>query len=394
MEDELRKSYKKILLPITIVLVFLSFVIAWFAFGMPEKLKRYKPLNSDLEFVKYGEDLDSGTKTHFFYSSEYYPICKYKSKVNLEDYFDFEINGDEAYISKCKVEESSIYLPEIYNHNGKTYKITKVLENAFNIDAHNYITYTFKIYGTKNIVSLDDHFLESKGNYLIDLVLHNFNNLKYIGIGSFQLGDGTRFNDNLESVHAFNTIELYDMYIGNNLKFIYPTVSDVEYYKMLFEKAILTPSHTTFRVSKKNNYYVTENGCLYSKDKTILYRCYRFINEYELNNYPINKIASFAFVVNNRVSISINNDIDEIAMFAFVPNCYVEFNGNINKISSYVFGNSHINGTRITFNGDINEIEKNAFTLLDDYEVTVNINGNVNLYGNQEGDYLANVITK
>ncbi|UKI50690.1 MAG: hypothetical protein L6U99_04825 [Clostridium sp.] len=53
------------MLPITIGLVILAFVVFWFAFGMPEKLKRYKPLNSDLEFVKYGEDLDSGTKNTF-----------------------------------------------------------------------------------------------------------------------------------------------------------------------------------------------------------------------------------------------------------------------------------------------------------------------------------------
>lgn len=53
-----------------------------------------------------------------------------------------------------------------------------------------------------------------------------------------------------------------------------------------------------------------------------------------------------------------------------------------------------MNGTEITFNGDINEIENNAFTLFDDYKVTVNINGNVTSFGNQEGDYLATVITK
>lgn len=183
MEDELIKSYKKILLPITIVLVILAFVVFWFAFGMPEKLKRYKPLNSDLEFVKYGEDLDSGTKTHFFYSDKYYPICKYKSKANLDNYFDFEINGDEAYISKYKGKDDIVYLPDVYKHDGKKYKVTKVLKNTFSVNPE----YIFKIYGTKNIVILDDYFLESKDDYLIHLVLYNFENLKYIGLGQFQM---------------------------------------------------------------------------------------------------------------------------------------------------------------------------------------------------------------
>lgn len=357
---------------------------------MPDKLKRYKPLNSNLEFVKYGEDLDSGTKTHFFYSDKYYPICKYKSKVNLDTYFDFEINGDEAYISKYKGEDNIVYLPEIYKHNGKKYKVTKVLKNTFSVNPE----YTFKIYGTKNIVSLDDYFLESTNNYLIELVLHNFNNLKYIGLGQFQLWFDTRWNDNLEGVHAFNTLDMYDIYVGKDLKFIYPTADDVKYYKELFNKAALHSINTKFRVSKKNKNYVFENNCLFSHDKTTLYRCYKFVKEDLLNNYSINKIASFAFVCCNNVSVAINTNVDEIGMFAFIPNCYVEFNGSVNKISPYVFGNNYMNGTEITFNGDINEIENNAFTLFDDYKVTVNINGNVTSFGNQEGDYLATVITK
>ena len=389
MEDELRKSYKKILLPITIGLVILAFVVFWFAFGMPEKLKRYKPLNSDLEFVKYGEDLDSGTKTHFFYSDKYYPICKYKSKANLDNYFDFEINGDEAYISKYKGKDDIVYLPEVYKHNGKKYKVTKVLKNTFSVNPE----YIFKIYGTKNIVILDDYFLESKDNYLINLVLYNFENLKYIGLGQFQI-ENTNFNDQLEGVHAFNTLNMYDIYVGKNLKFIYPSNDDVKYYEGLFNKIALPLINTKFRVSKKNKNYVVENNCLFSYDKTTLYRCYEFANENLFDNYSINKIASFAFVRCNRVSVAINTDIDEIAMFAFIPNCYVEFNGKVNKISSYVFGSNYMSGTKITFNGDINEIENNAFTLFDDYKVTVNINGNVTSYGSQEGDYLANVITK
>lgn len=381
MEDELRKSYKKILLPITIGLVILAFVVFWFAFGMPEKLKRYKPLNSDLEFVKYGEDLDSGTKTHFFYSDKYYPICKYKSKANLDNYFDFEINGDEAYISKYKGKDDIVYLPEVYKRNGKKYKVTKVLKNTFSVNYSSLL-----LYGTKNIVSLDDCFLESSRMFLTNLYLRNFNNLKYIGLGQFQI-ENTNFNDKLECVYAFNTLSMDRMYIGKNLKLIYPTASDLEYYKILFTMNHFGYDYTSIKVSNKNNNYVFEDDCLFSYDKTTLYRCYNSIC-----NYQISKIAPFTF--SSFLSVAINTDIDEIAMFAFIPNCYVEFNGKVNKISSYVFGSNYMSGTKITFNGDINEIEKNAFTLFDDYKVTVNINGNVNLYGNQEGDYLANVITK
>lgn len=388
MEDELRKSYKMILLPITVALVILALVIFWFAFGMPQKLQRYKPLNSDLEFVKYGEDLDSGTKTHFFYNDKYYPICKYKSKANLDNYFDFEINGDEAYISKYKAKDNIVYLPEVYKHNGKKYKVTKVLKNTFSVDYSRLL-----LYGTKNVVSLDDHFLESSRKFSTKLCLRNFNNLKYIGLGQFQIED-TNFNDKLEAVHIFNTLNMYNIYVGKNLKFIYPTVNDVKYYKVLFSRAALGLTNTKFRVSKKNKNYVVENKCLFSYDKTILYRCDEYLKKNSLNNYSISKIASFAFVSYDKLEITINNDIDEIGMFAFIPDCYVEFNGNVNKISSYVFGSNYAYGTRVTFNGDINEIENNAFTLFDDCNVTVNINGNVTLYGSQEGDYLANVITK
>ena len=368
MENDLKKSYLKILLPILIILLIIGVVIGYFALDMNTKLKRYKPSNSDLKFVTYIEDTNNGVKKHFFYKDSYYPLCEYKSNVNLDDYFDFEIENNEAYISKYK----------------GNYKVVGVKSGAFDEES-----FVRNIYGNENILRLEDRFIENDGFKFV--YFHNFPNLEYLGYGSYNIGY-FMLNNNLKQAHSLNLLNVNIMerlYIGDNLELLSPDeeeinfiLSQINYFSNLFSINIT--------LSKKNSRYTLVDGSLLSSDLKTLYYLSVDSNQKTIEN--VTKIASFAITCLSNKEYKFEQRIEEIESFAIGISNTINFLNGVDKINTYIFC-SNYGDLNINIEGSIDEICDNAFSLYEEKQGgVVHLPKSINKYGVQGGPYLPTII--
>lgn len=377
MENDLRKSYLKVLLPILVGLLIIGVVIFYFALDMNTKLKRYKPSNSDLKFVTYIEDTNNGVKKHFFYKDSYYPLCEYKSNVNLDDYFDFEIENNEAYISKYKGKSDTVYLPSTY----KNYKVVGVKSCAFDEES-----FVRNIYGNENILRLEDRFIENDVHLVY---FHNFPNLEYLGYGSYNIGY-FMLNNNLKQAHSLNLLNVMErLYIGDKLELLSPDEEEINfilprinYFNNLY------PINIT--LSKKNSRYTLVDGSLLSSDLKTLYYLRDDSNQKAIEN--VTKIASFAITCLSNKEYKFEQRIEEIGSFAIGISNTINFLNGVDKINPYIFC-SNYGDLNINIEGSIGEICDNAFSLYEEKQGgEVHLPKSINKYGVQGGPYLPTII--
>lgn len=178
---EQRKAYK-ILIPSVIVFLAVLIVSLWIEFDFTNVLKDafYKPEDLyGLEFKEWRYDTNGGSKKSLFYGSKHklYPIYEYKNEEFKNEFFDFEIKDDVAYISNVKkyTNDHVIYLPDTIKINSKKYKVVGVKANSIVEDEYDYKYKEYTVYGTNNLMYLDDYFASK-----VSLKMYNFPNLKNI----------------------------------------------------------------------------------------------------------------------------------------------------------------------------------------------------------------------
>lgn len=379
MENDLRKSYLKVLLPILVVLLIIGVVIFYFALDMNTKLKRYKPQNPDLKFVTYIEDTNNGVKKHFFYKDSYYPLCEYKSNVNLDDYFDFVIENNEAYISKYKGKSDTVYLPTAY----KNYNVVGVKSGAFDEES-----FVRNIYGNENILRLEDRFIENDFEFTY---FHNFPNLEYLGYGSYNIGY-FMLNNNLKQAHSLNLLNVNIMkrlYIGDNLELLSPDEEEINFFLPRIDYfSNLYPINIT--LSKKNSRYTLVKGSLLSSDLKTLYYLKDDSNQKAIEN--VTKIASFAITCLSNKEYKFEHRIEEIESFAIGISNTINFLNGVDKINPYIFCSNYGN-LNINIEGSVDEICDNAFSLYEEKQGgEVHLPKSINKYGVQGGPYLPTII--
>lgn len=214
-----------------------------------------------------------------------------------------------------------------------------------------------------NYISLSDKLL-----YIGEFVFYGCTNLKKLSIpksvNTF-VGDMCCFLncDNIEQLFFIGKFEINSIYNLNKLKVLYisENVSCLESYKGEIFKTHTALEHL---ILYKNDYFTVENGCLFNKEKTILYR--RFPTQrnstYTLPNTVI-QIGKWAFRDNNMLSnIILSNNLTYIDVGAF------EFSGikkihlpkKLDVIREFAFyGCSHL--TEVIFNDSIKELYQCVF---------------------------------
>lgn len=369
---EQRKAYKILIFS---VIVFLAVLIVslWIGFDFTNVLKDafYKPEDLyGLEFKEWRYDTNGGSKKSLFHRSKHklYPIYEYKNEEFKNEFFDFEIKDDVAYISNVKkyTNDYVIYFPDTIKINSKKYKVVGVKANSILEDEYDYKYKEYTVYGTNNLMYLDDYFASK-----VSLKMYNFPNLKNIGDGNYFINH-FNMNNNLESVHIFNILksssyESSIVYLGDNCKLIGLTDFEKELFSDgLFNEKYLNDFNNLkisyLSLSSKNPYYTMKNNVLYSKDmKSLYWLGYQdldvVIEENDLNIMPLAISSRNLFYS----KITFTGRINNISTYAINTNCAtINFDNEVNMIDDYIFTRNTVELT-INFNFKINNYSSNSF---------------------------------
>ena len=374
--DEQRKAFK-LLIPSIILFVVVIFVAIWFGLDVNGRIKKanYKPGDLyGLQFKEWRYDTNGGSVKSRFYNEKHYlyPIYEYKNEDYKNEFFDFELENDYAYVSSVKrfTSERDVYLPETVKIDNKNYKVVGIKANAFDkamtkVFQYGMTYYTVHIYGTANITSLDDEFIS-----YAELRLYNFSNLTTVGYGNFIINYFV-MNDKLLSIHTFNLLNsrVYnDIYIGKKCKLVDLT----EYEKNILKDEFFISQFnhasrltiTSISVNDNNPYYKMVNKSVYSKDlKKLYYLDLTSNDDIHINNNDLT-IMPFALSgigFSDSINIYFDGSVEAIETYA-INTIYINiyFNGDVNNVYDNIFTNG-LYDVNVAFNGSVSNISPNAF---------------------------------